>query len=433
MNALELPALLTAGALVLLTQVTMLSAQQPTSPKPLEPAVQALLDKMAQKRGLHTPPADANLTLRGSYEVRFEKMAEPVAKGTFQDLFAASGDARHTSDMGGMGKLERGIQRDVVWELDPSMGAKLRRGVHAAHVRRYCALVRGDDPRTIYRDITLDGTRTVKDQQLHVLRLVAAEGKPDTFLVAADGTLVAAEMVLPTPESADAAFGMDDMMAATIGFADWRQHGKAMVPMQRTVTMGPAAVVFTATEVAVGTAIDPKLFAPPAKILSLKPTDEQPAFTKDGKPVYQVVERDEQPVASIRVKCKPQDISKTLGELLPEVMAHLTATGARMSGPPFSRYHAWGEEIDIEAGFPVQVPIESKGRIHNSTLPGGKIVTCWHVGPYDKLTGSHEALQAHLAQGKLKARGGPWEIYWTDPGMVPDQAKWRTQLLAPIE
>ncbi|MCU0866972.1 MAG: hypothetical protein MUC36_24565, partial [Planctomycetes bacterium] len=180
MNAIELPALLTAGAIVLLAQLTMLSAQQPTSPKPLDPAVQTLLDQMAKKRGLHTAPAE-------------------VAKGSFQDLFAASGDARHTSDMGPMGKLERGIQRDVVWELDPSMGAKLRRGAHAAHVRRYCALVRGDDPRTIYREITLDGKRTVEGRQLHVLRLVAAEGKPDTFLVATDGTLVAAEMLLPTP------------------------------------------------------------------------------------------------------------------------------------------------------------------------------------------------------------------------------------------
>ena len=115
MNALELPALLTAGAILLLTQVTMLSAQQPTSPKPLDPAVQTLLDQMAKKRGLHTEPADAHLTLRGSYEVRFEKMAQPVAKGMFQDLFAASGDARHTSDMGPMGKLERGKSVNVMF------------------------------------------------------------------------------------------------------------------------------------------------------------------------------------------------------------------------------------------------------------------------------------------------------------------------------
>ena len=53
--------------------------------------------------------------------------------------------------------------------------------------------------------------------------------------------------------------------------------------------------------------------------------------------------------------------------------------------------------------------------------------------PYENLTGAHDGLQAHLTQKGMKARGGVWEIYWTDPGMVPDKAKWRTQLFAPIE
>ena len=29
--------------------------------------------------------------------------------------------------------------------------------------------------------------------------------------------------------------------------------------------------------------------------------------------------------------------------------------------------------------------------------------------------------------------GGAWEVYWTDPGVVPDSSKWRTQLFMPIE
>ena len=32
----------------------------------------------------------------------------------------------------------------------------------------------------------------------------------------------------------------------------------------------------------------------------------------------------------------------------------------------------------------------------------------------------------------LEAAGGPWEVYWTNPGMVPDPAKWRTQIFAPL-
>jgi effector-binding domain-containing protein len=120
--------------------------------------------------------------------------------------------------------------------------------------------------------------------------------------------------------------------------------------------------------------------------------------------------------------------------LLPEVMAHVTAARGKIAGPPFSRYHSWSEtEIDLEAGIPVQQPVAAKGRVASSELPAGKAVTCWHVGPYDGLGAAHAGLQAHLAAQRLQARGGAWEVYWTDPGMVKDQAKWKTQLFAPIE
>ena len=28
---------------------------------------------------------------------------------------------------------------------------------------------------------------------------------------------------------------------------------------------------------------------------------------------------------------------------------------------------------------------------------------------------------------------GQWEIYWTDPGLEPDPAKWRTQIFFPVK
>jgi effector-binding domain-containing protein len=55
------------------------------------------------------------------------------------------------------------------------------------------------------------------------------------------------------------------------------------------------------------------------------------------------------------------------------------------------------------------------------------------VGPYDRLKDAHESLRKHVETNGLKPRGGPWEIYWTDPGVVPDPSKWRTQLFIPIE
>jgi hypothetical protein len=39
---------------------------------------------------------------------------------------------------------------------------------------------------------------------------------------------------------------------------------------------------------------------------------------------------------------------------------------------------------------------------------------------------------AYLDEHGLERRGAPWEEYWTDPGMEPDPAKWRTKLVWPI-
>ena len=43
------------------------------------------------------------------------------------------------------------------------------------------------------------------------------------------------------------------------------------------------------------------------------------------------------------------------------------------------------------------------------------------------------SLRDHAAELKLTPRAGPWETCWTDPGMVPDPAKWKAQLFLPVE
>jgi effector-binding domain-containing protein len=283
--------------------------------------------------------------------------------------------------------------------------------------------------------MTHAGSEQLDGREHAVLRMTPAEGKADVWYVdAGSGHVTRIDIALPAPESADATFGLDDSMDSQITFGDWRRVGGVQFPHRRTLKMGPATVAFTCTKVAAGVPTDPAAFTPPKAVLGLESRPATRAFDAAGKATCQIVERDAQLVASIRVKCKPDEISATLAVLLPEVMAHLNATGARVAGAPFSRYHAFGEtEIDLEAGIPVAKPITEKGRVKNGELPAGKAVTVWHVGPYEKLGDAHGSLQAYVAANRLTSRGGPWEIYWTDPGMVPDPAKWRTQLFVAIE
>lgn len=435
MNVLEPATVLVA--LLLLLGTAALPAQDPTkkpTPVAADPEVDALLQKLAARRGVHADGEAASLHMKGPYEVRFAGVKDPVAKGTFEEWFTAGGDAFHQSNMGPMGSMQRGVQKDLVWEVDPHLGAKVRRGVAAAQVKRYCALLHGDDARAMFTKVEKAGAETFEGQEVVVLAMHCREGGPDTWRVTKDGTLVCVDTKLPAPESADAAFGMADLMDTRIVFADWVEQGRARMPKRRAIRMGQASVEFVAETLEIGTKPDAAVFTPPKSVLEVEPESDQRAFDGDGKRLFHVVPRTEQPTATVRVTCKVADISKTLAEILPEVMNHLMATGAQMSGPPFSRYHAWTDtEVDLEAGFPVQNAIAAKGRIQPSQLPAGRAVTCWHQGPYDGLTATHKALAAHLLAEKLVARGGQWEVYWTDPGMVPDPAKWKTQLFAPIE
>jgi AraC family transcriptional regulator len=413
----------------------LLLVQRAVAQDAIDPALAEVLRKIEAAQGQPTDKP-RSLAIEGTYSIVFQGAhgEQPAAEGRFREYFVGNDLARHTSDMGEFGALERGIHRDLVWEVDPAMGAKVHRGANAAAARRFNGLLIAQSPRDVDATFELAGTERVDGCECTVLRVTPKQGKPDRWFVDAEGHVVRADIALPAPESADATFGMDDAIPARITFADWRPVGGAKLPFKRTLVMGPAKVSFVCAEIKADAKIDPAKFTPPDAVAKADRTPKQPAFDAEGKPTYQIEEKEAQPVASIRVKCKPEEISSQLAILLPEVMTHLNASGAKMAGAPFSRYHAWSEgEIDLEAGIPVQKPVVEKGRVKNSELPGGRAVTCWHVGPYHDLDKAHEALRGYLERMKLATRGGPWEVYWTDPGMVPDPAKWRTQLFAPVE
>ena len=66
-------------------------------------------------------------------------------------------------------------------------------------------------------------------------------------------------------------------------------------------------------------------------------------------------------------------------------------------------------------------------------LPACRAVSTWHVGPYHTLSATYEKAEKWMAEQKLEKAGASWEIYWTDPGLEPDPAKWRTQILIPVK
>ncbi len=141
---------------------------------------------------------------------------------------------------------------------------------------------------------------------------------------------------------------------------------------------------------------------------------------------------DEQPVLSVRFEVAEAEISQKLGQVLPRVFQYAQANGAEMAGQPFSRYHGMADgKMDMEAGMPIKKAIKGDGDIKSSSLPGGRVVTGTHVGPYHLLGQSHEAMTAWAKENGQSPIGAPWEFYITDPGAEPDSSKWKTELFLP--
>ena len=70
--------------------------------------------------------------------------------------------------------------------------------------------------------------------------------------------------------------------------------------------------------------------------------------------------------------------------------------------------------------------------IQAGELPAGTAATVTHLGPYDNLRHTWEALTEWMKSQGLAGAGAPWEVYVTAPGAEPDQSKWRTDIFFPV-
>jgi effector-binding domain-containing protein len=155
----------------------------------------------------------------------------------------------------------------------------------------------------------------------------------------------------------------------------------------------------------------------------------------------EALDLDAQPVASIRGTVRIADLGQAMDDRITALSGYLRRHGARAAGPPFVRYHTFGEtETDMEFGVPVGESVAGEGRVAAGELPGGPAVATWHIGPHDRLGEAYARIDAWLKEHGREPAGPAWEVYyWLDPSQhhgpasMPDPASWRTQLIQPIK
>jgi effector-binding domain-containing protein len=151
---------------------------------------------------------------------------------------------------------------------------------------------------------------------------------------------------------------------------------------------------------------------------------------------------DPQSVLSIRATVRIDQLGEAMGDRIQALRDYLQQHGAHPAGPPYVRYHTFGEtETDLETGIPVAGPVAGEGRIAGGELPGGPAITTWHMGPHDKLGDAYARIEASLKEENRERDGAAWEVYyWIDlrqPQVLDpatwDSTTWRTQLVQPIK
>lgn len=125
-------------------------------------------------------------------------------------------------------------------------------------------------------------------------------------------------------------------------------------------------------------------------------------------------------LAAVRRRVHLQEIATTWRPALDKVWEFLKQhPGLRTDGHNVFLYHHPPNRqsaMSIDFGVEVSRAFAPEGEISLAETPAGKVLTAMHIGPYERLSETHNAIHAWATANKLSFAGKSWEIYgdWTD-------------------
>ncbi len=143
----------------------------------------------------------------------------------------------------------------------------------------------------------------------------------------------------------------------------------------------------------------------------------------------QIVTHEAMPTAVVRERVTMADLPALYDRAFTVLEETLTAQGVAPTGPAFGYYLSVPTgSFELEVGLPVAAPITDAGAVLASELPAGAVARATHVGAYDGLGDSWQALVAWVQEQGRVPEGPMWEIYVTEPSPQMDPATLRTDL-----
>jgi effector-binding domain-containing protein len=135
-------------------------------------------------------------------------------------------------------------------------------------------------------------------------------------------------------------------------------------------------------------------------------------------------------LAAVRRRVAIPEIAAAWRPALDQVWAFLrTHPGLRTDGHNvFLYHHPQRRDLPMDVDFGVEVvrAFEGEGEVHATETPAGDAAVAVHIGPYERMKDTHDAIHAWRAANKRMFAGMSWEIYG-DPS--DDPAKLETTIV----
>jgi effector-binding domain-containing protein len=120
------------------------------------------------------------------------------------------------------------------------------------------------------------------------------------------------------------------------------------------------------------------------------------------------------PLAVVRRRATKQQLSKVIPEACGIVWNVIRSQQVQGAGRHVAVY--LDDQINLEVGVELEAPFAGHGDVVGSATPAGAVATATHLGPYQTLGQTHDAVKQWCAQNGRTPAGPSWEIYghWLD-------------------
>lgn len=141
-----------------------------------------------------------------------------------------------------------------------------------------------------------------------------------------------------------------------------------------------------------------------------------------------------QPFAHITLTSKIADMPRTMGDGFAGLARMFNEAGAEMAGMPMAHYLDYdGGSTTFELGFPCRpdqaAALQASGLSIGETA-SGRVMTGVHMGPYESVPSTYNAMMAAMGKQGLTGAKDMWEVYFSPPETPPEEIK--TEVIWPV-